>query len=426
MFHRAIARNPAANRPVSPARPDSRSKHMQTAKNCPTVGHLSALQKQANNAPTVQRQIKIQGDARKFETKGGKATRDLIEEIMPQSYNLARGWINGVYKMAGDTQSDGSPIVHNYASVSDLIVALQGLYPKVETAGPYDRPNFSSAAYFLAKVVASLNRGQDLMGLALGDNDLALPHRMSFRDIRESTRRFVEGTETQGDLTRWTDRLIQATLDRIAMSTDRFSQIAARLSAIGPSAPEAIGLGNIMAHESDYLAKAQASVAFASQSRAKLTVAVAGQNDAAKTAALKIFLKAFNEIHGNIPDVGQHVAINIPVSSAGHAHFLASATANAAPPPSPGTKALLAQSPHRIPDGIATTSDGKYIIGPQGQLMDKLDIGQSALDAIKSLGSKPTSVTRESRNQDSHKRSAEGRFDPSLAQEQKKQPAPPW
>ena len=391
----------------------NQSQFNRAANQSPVVGRLCVLQQQANSAPTVQRQIKIQGDARKFDSFHGMATRDLIEEIMLQPHNLARGWINGVRTMAADTQSDGSPLVHTYADMSDLIVALQGLYPKIETTGPYDRPNFSASAYFLAKVVASLSRGQDLTGLALGDNDLALPHRMSFRDIRESTRNFLNGTETQGDLTRWTDRLIQATLDRIAMSADKFGQIAARLSTIGPAAPEAVGLGNIMTHKSDYLAKAQASVAFARQSRAALTAAVASQNDAAKTATLKIFLRAFNEIHGNIPDIGQHVAVNIPVSSAGHAHFLAPAAANAPPPPSPGTKALLAQSPHRIPDGIATTSDGKYIVGPQGQMMDKLDLGPSERAAANAIGFKKSSVTPASKSLDSASRASAGQFDPS-------------
>jgi hypothetical protein len=79
-----------------------------------------------------------------------------------------------------------------------------------------------------------------------------------------------------------------------------------------------------------------------------------------RLSELAPFLSLLNALHGNVPDLGNHTKVNIPVSNRLHLHFVAKGVM------SPGSKAANAMTPSRIKKGMATTSDGKFVITTDG------------------------------------------------------------
>ena len=383
------------------------------------VQKAQQLQQMADMSPVVQRRIKITNDERRFKTPYGKTTSDLIAEIKASGTDLKQGWIREVRELAKDQTT------HNYPTKTDLIDKLAQLYPPRTKGGPYDRPSFSTRAYRLAKIVASLGYNRNMLDISLGDNDLALPHRMSFRDIRESTRAFADGPETDDDLTRWTDRLIVATEERMADSKGKFAALKAQSS----TTLRKTGMSPVLKQSDNYKADAKGSVTDAQDARTNLIKKANGKGDT--SAAIKSFLKAFNEIHGNIPDVGPHVATNIVASSRAHLNSVEIDTSktNRGRPHnrtgrlnkralSPGSRAVRDMSPHRIGDGIATDNSGKYLLGTKGDRLDIFDFDAETQTRFGLIGLSKTSATAKSQNADSESRKRKGQFDP------RKNPAP--
>lgn len=391
---------------------------VQAAKASAPVLHVTQLQRLADNRPVIQREIAIAGDGRSFRAYGSKNTNDLVEEIKQSGTVLKRGWIKEVRELAKDRNQ------HDFKSKGKLIKKLVRLYPPGKKGGPYDRPTFSNRAYFLARVVTSLAWETNVLHVGLKDNDLALPHRMSFRDIRESTRAFADGNDSAKDLKRWTQRLIDATVERMNISTGRFNDLKATLRATKQKSD----MTEVLKQKDKYLGDAQTSINNAIKGRTKLIDAVThGKGDT--TAAIKSFLAAFNEIHGNIPDIGQHKAVNIVVSSAAHLNSEEtrgrSKTRTDRPGKralTPGSRAATDMSPTRLGDGIAFDSSGKFPVGTGGGLYKISEFGKESQKRLKRHPEKLTNVTKKRIQQDSKKRKRGGWLDPAKYHEVRKKP----
>ncbi|WP_157125672.1 hypothetical protein [Pandoraea norimbergensis] len=280
------------------------------------------------NEPIVQRVIKIAED--EYTTYGGKDTTSLVEEVDAddRSESWKRGWKSHIREMAAE--KDGS---YDYGNLEAFIVALGEEYEK-EGGDELSRPTFPKRAYTLAKGTASVQSGKDMSDISLSDNDLALPHRMPFADIRRSVVLFATGLETPSDLIRWTDRLVTATEQRKEIN------LKADVKGLLPKGYEEMVDEQIAEFEAE---------------RARVVKIWEAPKSKKDVALVRTLLAKANSLHGNIPDLGSHSTNNIRVSDRLHARFVDNQM-------SPGTKAAFAMSPGRIGKGVATTKDKKGIV----------------------------------------------------------------
>ncbi|MUT65176.1 hypothetical protein [Paenibacillus sp. NEAU-GSW1] len=124
----------------------------------------------------------------------------------------------------------------------------------------------------------------------------AMPHRMSYKDIRDNTHKFTNGQETAADFTRWTDRFVQAGNEKIALRKGQLN-----------SDPGSADLKQLIKD----MEKSQKAFEAA---RDKLA------GSPGDKSALKSFIKQANSFHANVPDVGPHFGVNNPVQDNAHMH----------------------------------------------------------------------------------------------------------
>ncbi|MGO4370732.1 hypothetical protein [Paenibacillus sp. 2TAB19] len=163
------------------------------------------------------------------------------------------------------------------------------------------RPSFTTASKRAA--FASTNRDPgypvkigDYRKPGLAEMNGAMPHRMSYNDIRNNALKLRDGKETATDFNRWTDRFITAGKEKI----DKRKQ-------------EQVG------KESDKELKQLITDMEKSQklfiiTRDKLA---SNPND---NAVFEAFIKQANSFHANVPDVGPHFGVNNPVQENAHMH----------------------------------------------------------------------------------------------------------
>ena len=194
------------------------------------------------------------------------------------------------------------------------------------------RPGFTGRAETLAKT----NYGNPK--LKPGKNDLAMPHRFSFNAIKGSTERYISGQEDESTLDRWSGRIIQGTKRRRDLTEPELDELQRK----------------------KYKASVDMQVETTTKARENLKNAKAsGQALTLFSPVAQKFLEQANSLHGNVPDYGPHSEINIPVSDRLHLNILSDGTLT------PGSEAAGNMTPGRS-KGIATTSDGQYIVTTDG------------------------------------------------------------
>lgn len=280
------------------------------------------------NGSVVQRVIKIAKDD--YKTRNGKDTNSLVAKIEKDDRSEAwrRGWKTHVRDMAADKDDE-----YEYKDFGAFMETLDAEYLK-ESSDELARPSFPKKAYTLAKGTASVQSGKDMSDISLSDNDLALPHRMPFSDIRRSVLLFGNGTETSLDLVRWTDRLVKATEMR------KLLNLKWDVKGLLPE-----GYEEMVDEQIEEFNEERDRVV-------KLWSAPKTKKDLSLLAPL---LYKANSLHGNIPDLGSHSTNNVRVSNRIHSHFERGSM-------TPGTKAAYEMSPHRIAKGVATTKGNKEIV----------------------------------------------------------------
>lgn len=307
----------------------------------------------------IQRVIEIGSGAAavRHATKGGKSTTQLVKDLEadPRSKGWKAGWKSYVKGKAGDSAAK-----HNYAHTTALADEIHAAYTKPPSK-KRKRPNFSSSVYTLAKAVHSTQTGQDESGISLADEDLAVPHRFPYSDLRDNLDLFTSGKETQQDLERWTGRFVTATKKRKVISES---------SAHASLLPK------------DYGKKVDKQVDDFEDLRDTL---VSNPSDAGHQEA---FLSALNSLHGNVPDLGPHSTVNIPVSDRIHPNIYDNA------PLSPGTEAALLQSPHRSKKGVALTTDRQRVVTPRGDTVPILKLPPHIQALLAKQKQSPTTITK--------------------------------
>ncbi|HEV7842412.1 MAG TPA: hypothetical protein VGO69_01885, partial [Pyrinomonadaceae bacterium] len=222
---------------------------------------------------------------------------------------------------------------------------------------------FTSTAYTLGKSVHALKTGKLDPNLSLKDENLALPHRISFDDLKTNVKLFTEGKENEKDLERWTDRMVESTKKRKTMS-------------------ETSTNSNLLS--SDYGKKVDKQVTEVVKKRQRLMDDKKQGTVSFDDKVTQDFLSSLNSLHGNIPDLGPHTTINIPVSNRGHMNIKNDGSM------SPGTETLVNMSPHRLKRGIATTSDNTHLVTTEGTAVPILKLPQHILDKLNKHKLSPT------------------------------------
>lgn len=190
----------------------------------------------------------------------------------------------------------------------------------------------------------------------LPSHNAAMPHRMAWKEIRDSTKRFHKGDEDAADFVRWTDRFVTAGEERIAIIQD---QIATE----GDSD-----------ELQELLARARSSQASFIEARDEYVLT----EDAPEG---KEFLRQANSFHANVPDFGPHRGVNNPVREAGHLHFTEPRGRKRTRSPSPMSRQLLDMSPERLPTGLAFQDD-ENLIATTGETVSRDELSPSTLARV--------------------------------------------
>jgi len=286
-------------------------------------------------AGVVQRVLRIgAGDrAGNYGTTGGVATRNLIRDTEAAvGDELKPGWKTYVGNLADKSK-----------------------FAKVAKSGGKTRPNFSSTAYALARVTYGLQTGMDQSGLKPSEEDLAMPHRFPYSAIERSVGFYLDGTDDNAALERWTRRLYDATVERAALNTPHIGD----------------------PHELNWYKQAVTAQLNELHAAVLALEASKGNGDALDlySPVVQRLLKAANNMHGNIPDYGPHTKINIPVSDRIHVHVERPEDWDEDDdamqvPMTPGSHYAMAMSPPRVPRGVAVDDDDEYLVGTDGRGID--------------------------------------------------------
>lgn len=304
--------------------------------------HLQQMAQAEGPSPVVQRVLKV--DTAVYDRPSSNSAKALYEKV--RQWSEALQWKRGaraeVKRLIEDTQSPE----HVYADEDALKDALEEKFSAAPKGDDelYKRPAFQSKVYELAKVTASImtssatRQKTDLRDMSLSDNDLDVPHRMPWENLRENTRKFINRKETDADLVRWTDRLVQATEDRVAVNVMNDCWDFA---------------------DTAYQSAVKAQIAQFHAARDRLIFhwkKSTPTSDGPYAVAIRKFLTSLNSLHGNVPDVGDS-KVNKYVSSRTHTHLTQDKGRVLS---SPGTTAVLAMTPGRA-SGVAVTTDDQVI-----------------------------------------------------------------
>ncbi len=321
-------------------------------------GGASTAPRAATSAP-VQRKLVIGGDT--YKTKNGKDTKSLLPSLAaaPEAPYWKAGWKGLVREMAGDKTN-----THNFVDQQALIDHINGAYMVVGTT---KRPNFPTESYDLAKAVGSVCQGEDLRDVGLADEDLALPHRFPYADIKSNIMKFASGTEGEADLVRWTNRLSKATQERKDLST---------------------GMDTDDYLPTDYGDRCDRQVTdFETARKALIDEQKAKGPLPDSDPKVHGFVSLANSMHGNIPDLGPHSSVNTRVSDRGHPHFHSDGRA------SPGTRAMLSMSPTRFGKGLAYDESGQYLVTTDGTLVDPSELDSDTQELVENQHLSTTKIT---------------------------------
>lgn len=163
------------------------------------------------------------------------------------------------------------------------------------------RPSFTTASKRAA--FTSVNRDSSY-GVKIGPYrrpglkklNGAMPHRMSYNDIRNNALKLANGTETAADFNRWTDRFVTAGKQKIDMrkAEQEGNESDSELKQL---------IEDIEQSQKDFIS-----------ARDKLAA------DPTNTSDFEDFIKQANSFHANVPDVGPHIGVNNPVQENAHLH----------------------------------------------------------------------------------------------------------
>lgn len=185
----------------------------------------------------------------------------------------------------------------------------------------------------------------DAENQGLNNRNAAVPHRMSWADLRNNTEKYTSGTEKKEDFIRWTDRLI------VAANSKKAVPAIAKVPEIVNNVNQQI---QKLQTERDALIRAVESK----------TADISQEKSA--------FLSTLNSFYPNVPDSGPHKGVNIQVSN--RAHLALDNKGDW----TPMSEQVLLMTPGRLEGGIAADSTGSSIVTTHGDQILIKSLGNSA------------------------------------------------
>lgn len=275
------------------------------------------------------------------------------------------------------------------------LVAARPVLARTFTAKDFKRPNFSSAVYDTAVRMHNLRLRAviDVHDPGLSTRNLAVPHRFSWKALRDNTLKYLNEDETQADFERWTDRMltlggrdVRRSLERRVKKLKRKRQ---KLLDGGASEwdDEIEDIDDDLDNYERILTRLAASRATARHARTDLIALVRRYRDpndanppdrSEVVKAAAVFLAAMNNYYPNVPDLGPHRGVNNPVRERMHLNVLSSGQL------SPFSARMLEMTPGRS-EGIAVDED-ENLVTTSGRLVDPTTLEQDAQDLMEDIG----------------------------------------
>jgi hypothetical protein len=173
--------------------------------------------------------------------------------------------------------------------------------------GKIDRPSFTSNAKKAAFLSHNLNSSSTFT-LSSKPNlttlNAAMPHRISYKNIRDNTISFVDGTSSVNDFKQWTDKMINAGKEKIKNTEQEIKD-----EQKDNKYSNKIGELNQLLQ-----AQKKSQQAFETKRNNLLKSKIRNNQDA--------FIKEANSFHANVPDIGPHFGVNNPVQDKVHLNLL--------------------------------------------------------------------------------------------------------
>lgn len=250
------------------------------------------------------------------------------------------------------------------------VIALKNWKPRSTIIQKADaRPSFTAdskqSAFHWHNTMSSHSFTVDADTPDLPAHNAAMPHRMSWKDIRDNTNKYHKGKETKSDFERWTDRFIKAGEKRI----------------------EDIELSINDSETKGHKTKAKLQKELLRRAKNSQQSFITARNNYPKSASKddkKEFLRQANSFHANVPDLGPHKGVNNPVREAGHLNLVEKPQQRGRKrerSPSPMSREVLSMSPERLSVGLAFQDDD-HVITTSGVPVPLTELSKSVQKSI--------------------------------------------
>jgi hypothetical protein len=266
------------------------------------------------------------------------------------------------------------------------------------TRKDFKRPNFASAVYKSATYMHNvrLRATIDPTNPELAKRNLAVPHRFPWKALRDNTLRYLNQEEDEADFKRWTNRMIKEGSDDVDRAIrrrikvlefkhkrlkkkygdwdDKVERVEDRIAA----------LKRVRERIED-----SCDVALSTRKTLIATFDEYGAGNATKADVVATgakFLQAMNNLYANVPDLGPHRGVNIPVRERLHLNVLESGDL------SPFSSRMLDMTPGRV-EGVATTSSDE-VVTTTGKLVDLSSLDDDVQMAIGGIGEHPVNYKK--------------------------------
>ena len=272
--------------------------------------------------------------------------------------------------------------------------------------GDFKRPGFSTDTYRMAVDAHNLFRGADIdrYDAGLQSRNMAVPHRFSWKSIRDNTLLFLNREEDEDDFERWTDRMLDdGYYDKRAQvssllrrSRRKHAKIKKedewddRLDALEDKIAVCNGILLHMAGSRSDCRHARSSLI---RKVNKYWKAVDDDEDPSRAgvrSAATEFFKLMNNFFPNVPDLGPHRGTNIQVRERMHVNVDESGNM------SPFSSRMVEMSPHRS-DGVAVDDEDR-IVGTFGTLVKQKRLDKPVRRRVRSHGTHTVNYRREKFN----------------------------
>lgn len=269
--------------------------------------------------------------------------------------------------------------------------------------GDFKRPGFSTSTYRMAVDAHNLFRGAEIdrYDPGLANRNMAVPHRFSWKSIRDNTLLFLNRTEDEDDFERWTDRMLD---DGYHAKRAQVRSLLGRLTKKHAKIKKEDEWDDRLDELEDKIASCNGIMLHMAGSRTDCTLArralikkvdtywkAVDDDEAPSRAGVKSaaaeFFKLLNNFFPNVPDLGPHRGTNIQVRERMHVNVDESGDM------SPFSSRMIEMSPHRS-DGVAVDDEDR-IVGTFGTLVKQKRLDKPVRRHIRAHGTRTVNYRRE-------------------------------